>query len=252
MENKIKLNISIRIGMFAILSWICNFNNYVYIFNKSLDGMCIYDREAYTRNYRLLSKHKEDKDSNNLWLKGKVPNNEVIGQKIISNNEGGTNKKNNQSHKCLLNKAQYYTEVIDYNNGMFDGKHFHFQKKWVKKIDYDTFLEKKKRIGDISLKKIKFRSYKFGISIFLVFFLLGIGLPVSSAFGVSEDSGIGKDILTFLKNTLGLSSERDAYILLFLVTFIMLAVLIIIAIFKILSNNEKYQKIKLMMELNEQ
>ncbi|SBT85812.1 fam-m protein [Plasmodium malariae] len=248
MDNKIKLNIFIRIGMFAILSWICNFNNHVYIFNKSLDGMCIYDREAYTRNYRLLSKHKEDKDSNNLWLKGKFPNNEVIGEKITSTNEGGTKRKNNQSYKCSLNKAQYYTEVIDYNNGMFDGKHFHFQKKWVKKKDYDTFLEKKKRIGDISLKKIKFRSYKFGISIFLVFFLLGIGLPVSRAFDFSGGSEIGNDILSFLKSTLDLGSERNAYILLFLVTFIMLAILIIIAIYKILRNNEKYQKIKLMME----
>ncbi|SBT00020.1 Plasmodium exported protein (Pm-fam-a like), unknown function [Plasmodium malariae] len=210
--------------------------------------MCIYDREAYTRNYRLLSKYKADKDSNNLWLKGKLPSNEIIGQKITSNNEVGTNRKNNQSHERLLNKAQYYTEVIDYNNGMFDGKHFHFQKKWVKKKDFDTFLEKKKRIGDISLNKIKFRSYKFGISIFLVFFLLGIGLPVSSAFDFSGGSDIGKNILDFLKNMLGLGSERDAYILLFLVTFIMLAVLIIIAIYKILRNNEKYQKIKLMME----
>ncbi|SBT86088.1 fam-m protein [Plasmodium malariae] len=248
MKNKITLNIFIRIGMFAILSWICNFNNYMYIFKKYLDGMCNYDRETYTRNYRLLSKYKEHKDSNNLWLKEKLPNNEVIGQKITSNNEVGTNRKNNQSHKCLLNKAQYYTEVIDYNNGMFDGKHFHFQKKWIKKKDYDTFLEKKKRIGDISLKKIKFRSYKFGISIFLVFFLLGIGLPVSSAFGLSDGSQQGNDILSFLKSTLGLSSERNAYILLFLVTFIMLAVLIIIAIYKILRNNEKCQKIKLMME----
>ncbi|SBT87643.1 fam-m protein [Plasmodium malariae] len=249
MKNKITLNIFIRIGMFAIISWICNFNNYVFIFNKSLDRMCNYDRETYTRNYRLLSKYKEDNDSNNLWLKGKFPNNEVIGQKITSTNEGGTKRKNNQSYKCSLNKAQYYTEVIDYNNGMFDGKHFHFQKKWVKKKDYDTSLEKKNRIGDISLKKIKFRSYKFGIAILLVFFLLGIGLPVSSAFGLSDGSVTEKnDILSFLESTLGLGSETNAYILLFLVTFIMLAVLIIIAIYKILRNNEKYQKIKLMME----
>ncbi|SBT70147.1 hypothetical protein PMLGA01_000005300, partial [Plasmodium malariae] len=66
MKNKITLNIFIRIGMFAILSWICNFNNYVSIFNKSLDRMCNYDRETYTRNYRLLSKYKVHKDSNNL------------------------------------------------------------------------------------------------------------------------------------------------------------------------------------------
>ncbi|KAI4841053.1 hypothetical protein MKS88_000821 [Plasmodium brasilianum] len=248
MKNKITLNIIIRIGMFAILSWICNFNNYVYIFNKSLDGICNYDMEAYTRNYRLLSKYKKDEASNNLWLKGKLPNNEVFGQKITPNNEGGTYRKNNQSHKYLLNKAQYYTEVIDYNNGMFDGKHFHFQKKWIKKKDYDTFLEKTKRIGDISLKKIKFRSYKFGISLFFVFFLFGIGLPVSSAFGPSDESGIGNIILSFLESTLGLGSKTNGYILLFLVTFIMLAILIIIAIYKILRNNEKYQKIKLMME----
>ncbi|KAI4840236.1 hypothetical protein MKS88_001594 [Plasmodium brasilianum] len=248
MNQKIMLFLFIKISTFILLTWIHDFYSEQSTFNKFIDKNYNFSKKLDTRNYRLLSKYNEDKDSNNLWLKGKLPNNEVIGQKITSNNEVGTNRQNNQSLKCLLNKAQYYTEVIDYNNGMFDGKHFHFQKKWVKKKDFDTFFEKKKRIGDISLKKIKFRSYKFGISIIIVFFLLGIGLPVSKAFRLSNSGGIDNYILSFLSNTLYLGSNENAYILLFAVTFIMLAVLIIIAIYKILRNNEKYQKITLMME----
>ncbi|SBT85886.1 fam-m protein [Plasmodium malariae] len=248
MNQKIMLFLFIKISTFILLTWIYDFYSELSTFNKFIDKNYNLSKKLDTRNYRLLAKYKLNNHSNNVGLKQKFEDNEANKQRDLSNNKVGTNRKNNQSHKCLLNKAQYYTEVIDYNNGMFDGKHFHFQKKWVKKRDFDTFLAKKKRIGDISLKKIKFRSYKFGIFIFLVFFLLGIGLPVSSAFWPSDGSGTENNILSFLESNLGLGNKGNAYILLFAVTFIMLAVLIIIATYKILRNNEKYQKIKLMME----
>ncbi|SBS92569.1 hypothetical protein PMALA_036520, partial [Plasmodium malariae] len=92
------------------------------------------------RSCRLLAKYNNDKDSSVLVLKD-LPYNGEHEKMIITNNERRNKEKNKQPIKSLLNKAQYYTEVIDYNNGMFDGKHFHFQKKWVKKKDYDTYLE---------------------------------------------------------------------------------------------------------------
>ncbi|SBT85457.1 fam-m protein [Plasmodium malariae] len=248
MNQKIMLFLFIKISTFILLTWVYDFYSELSTFNKIIDKNYNLSKKLDTRNYRLLAKYKLNSHSNNMCLKEIFEDNEENKQRDLSNNEKWIKEKNKQSSRNLLNKAQYYIEVIDYNNGMFDGKHFHFQKKWVKKRDFDTFIAKKKRIGDISLKKIKFRSYKFGFVIFFIFFLLGIGLPVSSAFNFSDGSDVGNTILSFLQSKLGLGSNGNAYILLFAVTFIMLAVLIIIAIYKILNNNEKYQKIKLMME----
>ncbi|SBT01639.1 hypothetical protein PMALA_082720 [Plasmodium malariae] len=87
-----------------------------------------------------------------------MPNRAEYEKKNISNNKEGTKGKNKEYYKSSLNKAQLYTEVMDYNNGMFDGKHFHFEKKFIRKKDYDYILQKSRRIHDIDLKKIKFRS----------------------------------------------------------------------------------------------
>ncbi|SBS93846.1 Plasmodium exported protein (Pm-fam-a like), unknown function, partial [Plasmodium malariae] len=116
-----------------------------------------------SRSYRLLAKYKQNKDSNISCLKE---------EKTFSGNmnEG----KNSQSNRSPLNKAQYYTEIIDYDNGMFDGKHFHFEKKLIKKKDYDDLLEIKRRICDIALKKIKFRKYRYGAFMIFLFFLFAI------------------------------------------------------------------------------
>ncbi|SBS99478.1 Plasmodium exported protein (Pm-fam-a like), unknown function [Plasmodium malariae] len=106
-----------------------------------------------------------------------MSNNEEWKKKYISNNERVSIGRKKQSNRSILNKEQYYTELIDYNNGMFDGKHFHFEKKWIKKKDYDNFLENRKRIRHIALKKIKFKNYGFGVVLFFIFCFLGIGIP---------------------------------------------------------------------------
>ncbi|SBS94645.1 Plasmodium exported protein (Pm-fam-a like), unknown function, partial [Plasmodium malariae] len=128
-----------------------------------------------------MAKCKQDKDSNILELEQNIKNNTKCKKKDIAINEKGEKDKNKKSNKSSLNKAQYYTEVIDYNNGMFDGKHFHFEKKWIKKKDYDNFLERNRRICDISLRKIRFRKYSIGIAMFFIFLLLGIGIPILSS-----------------------------------------------------------------------
>lgn len=78
-------------------------------------------------------------------------------------------RKSKQTNRSLLKNAEYYTDVIDYNNGLFDEKHVHIDKKWIKQKGYNDFLEKRRRIGDIALKKIKFRNYGFGVVMFFFF-----------------------------------------------------------------------------------
>ncbi|KAI4840203.1 fam-m protein [Plasmodium brasilianum] len=252
MEQKTKLYIIVKIAAFLLLTWIFHFDNDRSTFIKSLNKNCYDDRKLAIGNHRLLTKYKQDKDLRNTWLKEKFPYNEINIQKDISRNEKGVNEKNKQSNRNLINKDQYYTEIIDYNNGMFDGKHFHFEKKWIKKKDYDDFVEKNSRICDIALKKVKFKSYGFGFFLFLLLFSLGIGIPVltklkflESTWKFIEESELLKEacksIKTFMEN-----EQPYLYLVLFILLMFMVSIMFLVAIYKILRNNEKYNKIKLM------
>ncbi|SBT01570.1 Plasmodium exported protein (Pm-fam-a like), unknown function [Plasmodium malariae] len=228
-------------------------------FSEYTNENCYLDKISDTRNYRLLVKYNLD-NSNKVCLKEKFRNNGVNEKKDIYNNKKGTKKKNKYSSRNLLNKEKFYTEVIDYNNGMFDGKHFHFEKKWIKKRNYDDFVEKKRRICDISLKKIKFRSYGFGIVLFFFFFLFGIGIPLSPSFlsllyataQEFKSSALGQFCMNVLKKlSINIKDLPYLFIVLFVVFMVMLSVMLIISVYKILRNNEKYNKINLMKEYNE-
>ncbi|KAI4841140.1 hypothetical protein MKS88_000375 [Plasmodium brasilianum] len=250
----------IKFYMFILFNWIYHFCNDMNRFNESLDEICKFDKKLYIGNNRLLAKYKQNKDLNISGLKENIPYNTDYEKKDISNNERGAKGKNKWSNRNLLNKAQYYTEVVDYNNGMFDGKHFHFEKKWIKKKDYDTFLEKNRRIKNIALKKIKFRNYGFGIAIFFFFFLMGIGLPILRAYESAEGAIFTpfKTCWEFIYNILGLANDAKSqtpkaavpgveyfYLAIFVFLIILLSVSLIVTIPKILRNNEKYEKIKL-------
>ncbi|KAI4841364.1 hypothetical protein MKS88_000605 [Plasmodium brasilianum] len=253
MKQKIKFIIFIKIFLFLLLTWICNFNNDMWACSKFLDGNCKVGENLNTSNYRSLAKSKKDKYSNNVSLKENFLKNGVNKQKNISNNEKEDKEKNKQSNRGLLNKAQYYTEVIDYNNAMFDGKHFHFEKKWIKKKDYDHFLKRNRRICDISLNKIRFRKYGTGVAMFFIFILLGIGIPILSSLPSLKDiwEKIKKiDILSSLKAVDGWGDDVLTYLIiaLFSVLMVTLAVMLIIGFYRILRNNEKYNKIKLINE----
>ncbi|SBT00355.1 Plasmodium exported protein (Pm-fam-a like), unknown function, partial [Plasmodium malariae] len=213
--------------------------------NKSLYDNLKVNRKLDIRNYRLLAKCKEKKGSNIVELNEDIANNLKCEKNSLYNNETVLTKKNKKSNRYPLNKAQYYTEVTDYNNGIFDGKYFHFEKKLIKKKDYDTFLEKKRRIRDITLKKIKFRSYGFGIVIFFLFFLFGIGLPILHGFEYLNN------VLSPLEKLLESAGEgvkKYSFLISFGILIIILSVIILVAIPKILKNNEKYKKIKYMTE----
>ncbi|SBT86133.1 fam-m protein [Plasmodium malariae] len=249
MEQKIKLLLFINIYIFILLTWICRSKNDVSTFSKSKYENCSLGRKLKTRNYRSLAKYKQNNDLNNVCLKEDVSNNVQCEKKDISNKE-----KNRKSNRNLLNKAQYYTDVIDYNNGMFDGKHFHFEKKLIKKQCYDDYLDKNKKISNIALKKIKFKSYGFGIAIFILFFLLGIGLPILRGLDLGKNpilrtfSYLWEHIEGKLDESLKSLGVEKFFLIIFLVSIVVLGAIIILTIPKILRNNEKYKKIKLMTE----
>ncbi|SBT01281.1 Plasmodium exported protein (Pm-fam-a like), unknown function [Plasmodium malariae] len=237
-----------------LLTWIFHFKSELSTFNKSINENYKLSKKLDIRSYRILRKYKKDNNSNNVFLKKIFVNNGENNEGDISNNEKCRKGKIKQLNRCLLNKAQYYTEVIDYNNGMFDGKHFHFQKKWIKKKDHDDFLEKNRRICDITLKKIKFRKYKFGVALFLFFFFLGIGLSLLQGLPFMkavdkwmENDSLLKGLHSALKR-LGNEGNFYIYIGLFSVIIIKLSVIVIIVIYRILRNNEKYNRFKLMTE----
>ncbi|SBT85616.1 fam-m protein [Plasmodium malariae] len=253
MEQKIKLISFNKTTMFFVLIWICNFNNDFNIFNKYLANENNFNKTLYTITYRLLVKYKEDKNSNITQLKVGMPDNWKSDKENISINIKRNKGKNKQSNSSLLNRATYYTEVVDYNDGMFDGKHFHFEKRWIKKKDYNTFLEKNNRIRDIALRKIKFRNYGFGVFIFFIFFLLGIGLPILKALpsysALEEKLAFIKSFWDYIEKPFEyIVKKEEAFALFFFVLIIILGAILIIAIPKILRNNEKYKKIKLMTE----
>ncbi|SBT86376.1 fam-m protein [Plasmodium malariae] len=252
MEQKIKFNLSTKIALFILLIWIYYFNNDSKV-KKSLGEKHNVDIELNLRTYRLLAKYKQDKYSNIVELKNDISNNGESKKENISINDSGGKGLKKQSNRCILEKAQYYTEVMDYNNGMFDGKHFHFEKRMVKKRNYDDFLERKRRIYNIAFKKVKFRSYGFGITIFFFFFLLGIGLPILKGLESVEGLLVIKPIEKFcdlINEIPGLNdySVLHIFLVLFSILIVSLGVIIIISIPKILKNNEKYKKMKLMIE----
>ncbi|SCO92861.1 fam-m protein [Plasmodium malariae] len=254
MELKINQILFIIITTFTFLKRIFSFNHDELTFNKFVGENFMQCRILDKRNYRLLAKCKKDKDSNNIYLNEFFPDNNKKKSKYITNNKKWNKEKNTKSNKPLLNKAQYYTEVIDYNNGIFDGKHFHFEKKLIRKKDYDAFLEKKRRIRDISLKKIKFKNYGFGTTIFLLFFFLGIGLPILQGLELLKKAGdeikkLGNMSVVWdaIEKCLGTAKEYF-FLIAFSTIILILVVILVIVIPKILRNNEKYNRIKAMYE----
>ncbi|SBS96122.1 Plasmodium exported protein (Pm-fam-a like), unknown function, partial [Plasmodium malariae] len=202
-------------------------------FNKYFGENYDVGRKIYTRNARSLSKHKQEMCSNILGLKEDIPFN---GE--------NDNRKNKKLNRRSLNNAKYYTEIIDYNNGMFDGKHFHFEKKWITKKDYDNIVERNRRICHIALKKIKFKNYGFGVALLLFLFILGIGYAILEKF--EQFGTAGEDFAKLLfSGTMAKTAGSYVFTVLFGLLIVILSIIIIIVIPRILKNNEKYQKIKL-------
>ncbi|SCO92873.1 fam-m protein [Plasmodium malariae] len=236
MEQNIKIILYVKIASFILSAWICYFNDYELTFNKYFGENYDVGRKIYTTNSRSLAKHKQEMCSNILGLKEDIP--------FSGEND---NRKNKKSNRRSLNNASYYTEIIDYNNGMFDGKHFHFEKKWITKKDYDNIVERNRRICDIALQKTKFRSYGFGVTLFFLLFVVGVAYAILEGFKLFGSAGKVFAKLLFSNDT---ATKAGPYVftVLFGLLIVILSIIIIIVIPRILKNNEKYEKIKLISE----
>ncbi|SBT85816.1 fam-m protein [Plasmodium malariae] len=254
MVQIIKFILFIKTFELVLITWLCYFNIDMRTFNKFADAKYKHGRNLDPITLRLLAKYKQDKDSHILGLKQNKSNNNEHEKYNITINEKGNKKKNKKSDKSSLNKAQYYMEVIDYNNGMFDGKHFHFEKKWIKKKDYDNFLKKNRTICDISLRKIRFRKYGIGVAIFVIFSLCAAAIDVlprlpflNTAWEKLEEGNILKTLYDYVNNW-DATLKTSIYLTLYSVLMLILIIVLVIGICRVLGNNEKYNKIKLMSE----
>ncbi|KAI4837504.1 hypothetical protein MKS88_003980 [Plasmodium brasilianum] len=254
MEQKNELLLFIEVASSILLLWICLFNHDANIFNKLLDKNCYPCEKLDTRNRRLLTKYSRDKISDVAYFKSNILHNGEYEKKDMSNNEKKVKGKFQKCNRNSLSKAQFYTEVIDSNNGMFDGKHFHFEKKWIKKKDYDHFLEKKRRICAIALKKIKFKNYGYIVVMFIIFYLFAIGIPflgkidfLKDGWKSVEGDNIWKTLCKFVDDW-GKTANSYIFLTLFGILIVISIILLVRGICKILRNNEKYSKIKLITE----
>ncbi|SBT00889.1 Plasmodium exported protein (Pm-fam-a like), unknown function [Plasmodium malariae] len=239
-------------------------------FIKSSDESYTLGRVLKKRTYRLLAEYKEGKGSNIVELKD-MPNYKECKNKDKSNNKKGEIRKNGKPNKSL-SKKRFYIKLTDYNDGIPDRKYFNFEKKWIRKKDYEIFQEQNKRISDKNFKKIKFRSYGFAVAVFFLFFLFGIGFPVlqglelleplqkqllgilSEIIGLELLEPLQKQLLGILSEIIGDPTVVQHFIcsIFYGVLIIILAIVIITTIPKILINNEEYKKFKLMNVKKEQ
>ncbi|SBS99063.1 Plasmodium exported protein (Pm-fam-a like), unknown function [Plasmodium malariae] len=216
------------------------------MFIGSSDESCTLDIYLNKRIYRLLDEYKLGKCSNSVVLKEDIPNYRECKKKDISNNNKKDGILKRKQPNKSLNNWRFYTQVPAYNKQMSDRNYFYFKKQWVNKNDSKFFQEKNSKIRDIDIKKIKFRSYGFGVAVLLLFFLFGIGYPILQGLDLL------KPLQTKLLGLLTLFSLDPTPIQYFIcsiffgVLIIILAIVIITTIPKILINNEKYKKFKLM------
>ncbi|SBT01239.1 Plasmodium exported protein (Pm-fam-a like), unknown function [Plasmodium malariae] len=194
---------------------------------------------------RLLTEYKQGECSNIVILKEDIPNYKHCEKEDQSNIKKEEIRKSEITNNSL-NKELFYTQVTDCSKGMFDRKYFHFEKKWVDKNDYEVFQEQNRRTRDTDFKKIKFRSYAFVVVFFFLFFLFGIGYPILQGFGHLRNlqNNLSGILAMIMKEKTALL-EPFVCSIFFGVLIIILAIIIIITIPKILINNEKYNKLKL-------
>ncbi|KAI4840329.1 fam-m protein [Plasmodium brasilianum] len=257
MEEKIMSLLFMKIYTFILLRWTCLFCNDISTFNKHIDEKHNFDGKLNTRICRLLAKSKINNNSSIIWLKT-MENNCENEQKDICTDAKMAKGKNKNSSISSLKKGQYYKQVIDYNNGFFDGKHFQFERKWVKKIDHDDYIEKNRMIATIASKKLKFRKYRYIVYIFLPTLLVGIGMPILQKYKCLPQPGDAfynaLQLEKWWDKALGAimgQARHHFFYMVYGVILIAIVILIVTVTFKILKNKEIYNNIKLRAQLNE-
>ncbi|SBS99103.1 Plasmodium exported protein (Pm-fam-a like), unknown function, partial [Plasmodium malariae] len=154
-----------------------------------LDENYKFHRKIYSRNYRLLSKYKQNKDSIITGLKKDISNNEVDEGKDICNNENERTGKKELSNKCSTRNIDIDKKFIKNKYCMFETKKYsNMEKKIFKELDYENFLKNNKTISDKTYKKIITKRYSLRLAIpVLLFLLLLILFVVDFSLGFSTN-----------------------------------------------------------------
>ncbi|SBS93427.1 Plasmodium exported protein (Pm-fam-a like), unknown function [Plasmodium malariae] len=146
--------------------------------NKNLVEKCNLSRKLYSRDYRLLAKYKQDKDSIIENFKEEMPNNELKEKKIISNIKKGTNKKDKQSCKSSLDIKKHNRNVEKNKCGIpKTKKYFDIEKKIFKKLNYEDYVKNIRIIENKEYKKLARKKRRIRIALLLLFFFVLI-LPI--------------------------------------------------------------------------
>ncbi|KAI4834093.1 uncharacterized protein MKS88_000236 [Plasmodium brasilianum] len=208
MEQEIKTFLFKKISTLIFFCWICNIDTYSSTHNKSLNKLYSH-RKLYARNYRILAKYKQDKDSCIVCLKEELPN-MVYDKQDISNNEKDSLGKKNYSNESLPRSVRGLKKKMKNKSCIFETKKYsHLEKKIFKELDYVDFLQRNKTISDKLYKKIILKKFLLRIKypcILLLLLCIGFIVEISSGYGVSSElyillfDLIGKEKITAFRN----------------------------------------------------
>ncbi|SBT86819.1 fam-l protein [Plasmodium malariae] len=178
MEQNIALFLFINISTYILLPWICYFYNDMSPLNIYFEEKCNFIRKLNTRNYRLLTKHKHDKDSCIAKFKEETPNNEVKEKRYKSNNKRGTDGKHKQSCRRSL-YIKEYDRNVEKNKCVIPKtkKYFDFERKIFKELDYEDYVKNSKIIEYKEYKKLARKKCRIRIALLLLFIFILI-LPI--------------------------------------------------------------------------
>ncbi|SBT85924.1 fam-l protein [Plasmodium malariae] len=194
MKQKIKPLLFKKFSTFILLSWIYHIHIYMTTHNRSLVECYNACKKFYARNYRLLTKYKQDKVAHIADLKEKIINNGEFGKNVISNNEKGEKERKNPSCGNLSMNKNIYNHNKKNKSYIFETKNYsRLEKKIFKEIDYVDFLKNNNTINNKLYKKIIRKKYGLRIVLpLLLFFLLLTVFIIELSFGL-----LGKSCLLY-------------------------------------------------------
>ncbi|SBT86829.1 fam-l protein [Plasmodium malariae] len=161
METKIKILFLINVTIFIYLNWICHFTNDMCTFSKSRYKEHKNGDTQYIITYRLLTKCKQDKNSNYVSLKEETLNNEEHKKIYITQNEKGGKSINKQYYKNLLNNANCHKERKKNKSFVFETNNYsRLEKKIFKELDFINFLKKNRTISSRTYENIICKRHK--------------------------------------------------------------------------------------------
>ncbi|SCP03096.1 fam-l protein [Plasmodium malariae] len=269
-REQIKSLLFINVAGFMLLGCIYPFCSDSSIFNKSLDENFHFRKTLKGRTYRLLTKHKQDEDSDIANIKEVMAYNKVNEKKNRCNNNEELTGKNKIYDVRLLNNSRGDNKDKQSKSCIYETKEYsHLEKKIFKNLDYIDFIKNNKTISDKFYKKIIRKKYGLRLVLPLILFLL---LSFCLILNFSLDMALKKGLLnvfsswssfTNLKSTLdtigegtlgffwkaifgtGVNSLSTLYVIIiyFLPIFI-LGVIFLMATFYYHKKVKKYEKIK--------